>query len=165
MKIFENPGVLPRAWTVHALRAAADETRAVAMILDGTLDPGREAIVAGPQPRLEVCAQPDRIQQMRFDLQSLRVDVEMGCGGLLLISDNWYPGWTASADGKTTPILKVDTTLRGVLLEKGKHTVTMRYRPLTVIAGFFLFLAGIGITAWAVRRREQPGLNLLAVQN
>jgi hypothetical protein len=161
MKIFENPGVLPRAWTVHSVRQAPDETRAVAMILDGSLDPGREAIVSGAPPSLESCNQPDTVQHARFDLQSVSVDVQMACRGLVLVSDNWYPGWRANVDGRSQPILNVDTTIRGVVVDKGKHTVTMNYWPATVIAGFLMLLAGAGVTAFAVRRSEKAGPDLL----
>jgi hypothetical protein len=165
MKVFESAGVLPRAWTVHSLRTAASDTRAVAMILDGTLDPGREAIVNGSQPSLESCIVPDHVLNPNFDLQGVRVDVEMGCRGLLLVSDNWYPGWVARVDGKAVPILLADTAIRAVVVEKGKHTVTMNYRPGSVLAGFLMFLGGTVLTGFAVRRKEEPGPNLLEVQN
>ena len=165
MKIFENPGVLPRVWTVHSLRAAADDPHAVAMILDGTLDPAREAIISGSQPSLQACPEPDRVSNSHFNLQSLQVNVEMSCRGLLLVSDNWYPGWSASVDGNSATILKADTTIRALVLEKGSHTVTMSYRPLTVTAGFLLFMAGTAVTLFLVRRKEEPGPDLLMAQN
>jgi hypothetical protein len=155
MKIFENPAVLPRAWAVHSVRQSPDETRAVAMILDGSIDPGREAIVSGAPPQLETCSPPDIVQNARFGLQSVSVEVQMACRGLLLVSDNWYPGWRATVDGKSQPIFKADTTIRAVIVEKGKHTVKMNYRPTSVIAGFLLFLTGAAMTALVVRTENR----------
>jgi uncharacterized membrane protein YfhO len=83
----------------------------------------------------------------------------------LLVSDNWFPGWRANVDGKSQPILNADTTIRGVVVDKGRHTVSMSYRPASVIAGFVMLLAGAAVTAFAVRRKEEPGPDLLQPQN
>lgn len=165
MKIFENPGVLARAWTVHSVRSAASDAGALAVVTGGTLDPGREAVLVGTPPPLTVCAEPDRVAEARFGLQSVQVQVDMACRGLLLVSDNWYPGWGAQVDGASAPILKADTTIRAVVVEKGKHTVTMKYRPASVMVGFLMLLCGVAATVFAVRRNETAGPDLLQLQN
>jgi len=38
---------------------------------------------------------------------------EMTCDGMVVLSDTYYPGWSAKVDGKPAQIYEVDTALRG----------------------------------------------------
>jgi hypothetical protein len=83
----------------------------------------------------------------------------------LLVSDNSYPGWRGNVDGRSQPILNADATICGVVVDKGK---TYRHDDLLAChsdAGFLMLLAGAVVTAFAVRRSEQPGPDLLQAQN
>ncbi len=151
--VFENPNVLPRAWTVHKLHSLQPGRPPLEQVRDGDFDFGEEAVVAGGQPRLAVCPAADRILGARFDLQTVQITVEMACRGLLLVSDNWYPGWVARVDGRRAPLEHADSVIRGVVLEAGRHTVTMDYRPKTIYAGLAWCLAGLAFTA-TVRLRS-----------
>jgi len=51
------------------------------------------------------------------------------------MSENYAPGWIALVDGRRMPIYDAYTVLRGVVVGPGKHTLEMRYRPLSVEAG------------------------------
>lgn len=63
-------------------------------------------------------------------------------GGLLLLADTYYPGWTATINGAQTPILRVNLMHRGVLVPPGKQTILFRYQPWTVRWGISLSLLG-----------------------
>ena len=80
--------------------------------------------------------------------QRLVVDAQLQQPGLLVVSDLFYPGWTAevaSADGQRTqvPILRTNRIMRGVVLPAGKHRIAFVYRPLCFYAG-----ALISVPAW-----------------
>ncbi len=160
MKIFENPDVLPRAWTVHATRQAPNIDVATSTVFDERLDLGREAVLVGPPPSLETCGKTDSVRKSRFDLQRVEIEVEMGCRGLLLVSDAWFPGWTATVDGTKTPIREADGGLRAIEVPGRHHTIKMRYQPTSVYAGFALSLCGFGLAALLASRRERPGEDL-----
>jgi uncharacterized membrane protein YfhO len=85
----------------------------------------------------------------------------MACQGLLIVSDNWYPGWRAEVDGRAAEIWKVNTVIRGVVVNAGKHTVAMRYRPLSVYFGFAFTLVGLTAAIVLHRRRETDGADTL----
>jgi uncharacterized membrane protein YfhO len=86
----------------------------------------------------------------------------MACKGLLIVSDNWYPGWRAEVDGRPAEIWKVNTVIRGVVVNAGKHNVAMRYRPFSVYFGFAFTLVGLGAAIVLGRRRETDGEDTLA---
>ncbi|MDF9833999.1 hypothetical protein M2103_002234 [Ereboglobus sp. PH5-5] len=49
---------------------------------------------------------------------------------LLVVSDAWYPGWSATIDGKETPIHRVNYMFRGVFVPPGAHEVTFSFWPV-----------------------------------
>jgi len=68
----------------------------------------------------------------------------------VILTDNWFPGWTATVDGRTTPVLQVDGAVRGVVVDAGEHEIRFRYRPWSVILGaaMSLIALAIAIGAW-----------------
>jgi len=64
-------------------------------------------------------------------------------------------------DDQAAEICKVNTVIRGVVVNAGKHTVAMRYRPLSVYFGFALTLLGLTAAIVLHRRRETDGADTL----
>jgi hypothetical protein len=156
-KVFENPNALPRAFTVHSVQRAASDAAAISLVAGGDSELEDHAVMTDQPPSLDRCGQPDRVTGADFGSQTVRVNVEMACRGVLIVTDNFFPGWRATVDGHSATILRVNTVVRGIVLERGAHTVAMRYLPGSVILGFVLFLTGLGLTAWAVRTDTEPG--------
>jgi uncharacterized membrane protein YfhO len=114
------------------------------------------------QPALAQCGGEDRVTGFSEKPSQVWVNVEMACKGLLIVSDNWYPGWRAEVDGRPAEIWKVNTVIRGVVVNAGKHNVAMRYRPFSVYFGFAFTLVGLGAAIVLGRRRETDGEDTLA---
>jgi uncharacterized membrane protein YfhO len=77
---------------------------------------------------------------------------------VLVVSDAWYPGWSATVDGKPAPLLRADYALVGVALPAGRHVVELRFASRPTRAGLALSLLGvIGALAlgWYGRKRSQ----------
>lgn len=66
-------------------------------------------------------------------------------GGLLVFSDQYYPGWHAEVDGAEVDIVRADTVFRAVCVPPGEHTVAFAYRPLSLYVGM-----GISAVSWAI---------------
>jgi uncharacterized membrane protein YfhO len=62
---------------------------------------------------------------------------------MVVLSDTFFPGWRARVDGQPAEIFQVNAAMRGVLVPKGTHSVTMRYRPASVYLGAALSLLGV----------------------
>lgn len=74
--------------------------------------------------------------------------------GLLVLTDNYYPGWRVAVNGKGDAIYKVDYNFRGVIVPKGDSTVIMEYKPQSFLIGIYLFMGGllIMVTGFVLRR-------------
>lgn len=133
-----NPGALGNAWFVDSL-FYVDGADAEMAALD-TLTPGRVAVAdrafskvlgAGTSPR-----QPgDSIWLTHYAPNRLSYKSKSARGGLAVFSEVYFPwGWTATVDGKTVPVGRVDYVLRAIKLPAGSHEVVMAFDPQSVRA-------------------------------
>jgi uncharacterized membrane protein YfhO len=67
--------------------------------------------------------------------------------GFLVVSEVFYPGWTAVVNAETVPIYRVDGVLRGVSVPTGDSIVHFEYRPRSVRFGIALTLTALLATA------------------
>jgi hypothetical protein len=161
VKVWYNPDAFPRAWTVHQIVVAPNDWNGADMVNNAPFDLRTTALTVRTKPQLDTCAGADRVTGIVDKAYSVRVDVNMACKGMLVVSDNYYPGWHAAIDGNATDIWKVNTVIRGVVVGPGKHTVTMIYRPFSVYFGLLCTVLGLGAAVVLQRRREKDGADLL----
>ncbi len=140
---------LPRTFVVHETLVDPDPATTRARILSADFRPLQEAVVAtGPALQKAKPPRPGSARITRYEPD--RVEIETLCyeSCLLVLTDLFYPGWEASANGKSVPIVKTDLAFRGVNLAPGQYQVEFRYRPASFRIGAWLF--GFGITALAL---------------
>ncbi len=58
--------------------------------------------------------------------------------GRLVLSEIFYPGWTAIVDGEPTNIDIAYDILRSITLPEGDHVVVFSYNPISVYIGLIL---------------------------
>lgn len=64
---------------------------------------------------------------------------------LLILTDNWYPGWKVEVDGAKTEILRANYTFRAAPLIAGEHTVRFYYDPLSFKLGLYVSIISLGL--------------------
>jgi hypothetical protein len=141
LKVFEYPDPLPRLWMVHQVRQAESFEQAHDWMVQSDFAPTQSAFLLETPPALEACSTPADLQFTQRLPGRLRIQAETACRGLLIVNDTFDPGWQASVDGKPARLYAAYGMLRGVVLERGKHSVEMRYRPSSFLTGASLTLA------------------------
>ena len=163
LKVFRNPEPFPRAWTVHQVRVMTnDDDASKAVREDPNIDLHTTGVMVQKAPAIENCPGSDRVLQIVESAEYTYVKAEMQCRGLLVMSDSWYPGWSAKVDGQPTDLWHVNEVMRGVVVPKGSHEVRIVYRPVSVYAGFGCMLVGLAGAGFLQRRREDHNVDLLA---
>ena len=91
---------------------------------------------ATPFERAEVRAQS-------FGHERIELEVELDGEGLLVVTEQHFPGWVARVDGAPRELLRVDSAFRGVPLRPGDRRVELVYRPASLRWGAGLSLAAL----------------------
>ena len=158
--IYENSRALPRFRFVRRIISARDLEDALSLMRDRMFDPAIEAVVENLEGEDKLAT--GKIIAEQIGNTWLNLDIETEGRSFLVVADSFFPGWTASVDGKTTPIFPAYGCVRGITIENpGLHHVAFRFVPRTLFVG--LACTGLGIlllallgwvhrSAFAVRR-------------
>jgi hypothetical protein len=139
----------PPAWVVPVVaEAPADVIRD--NILDPRLDLDAVALADSttllPRKRVSVAPSPLGIpvSVRAYGPGHIVLDLDRAAPpeATLIVSENWFPGWSAKVDGKAATLGRVDHTLIGVALPAGARHVELTFRdaayhraiPITAIA-------------------------------
>jgi len=98
-----------------------------------------------------------------YEPNQLTYDVNSGKGGVVVFSEIYYPGWTATIDGEPAELGRVDYILRALNVKPGKHEVVLSFFPKSVdttetiayLAYGILILVLAGAAFMAYRRRQK----------
>jgi hypothetical protein len=159
--VYENTEALGRAWLVgEAIPARPEQTMS---ILKGPRwDPRRNAVVETTAPlALGGTALRGTAAVTTYAPERVEVRTEANAAALLVLADNWYPGWQATVDGRAAPIYRTNHTFRGVVVPAGRHSVVFTFDPAGVKEGFivylvcFALLGGYGVWLLVERRRRR----------
>ncbi len=146
--VFSVPDALPRTYVVGRARRAATE-KGLAALFDPGWDSRTEVLIGGGP---EIGGSPSFNGWSRITrYEPGRVQIEAGLSepGYVVLLDAWAPGWVAIAGGRTLPVETANGIFRAVYLPAGTHSLEMRYRPRSVLAGLAvtgLTLAGLAVT-------------------
>ena len=124
---------LGRAWIAGEFTVMEDDEEALARILSGDFDPGREAILAAPLPGALGGGSAGPVEWVSYEPDERELRVNTTGPALLVVSENWFPGWVAEVNGEPAEVHRANLTLQALRIpEAGEHTVTMRFTAPTV---------------------------------
>jgi hypothetical protein len=158
MKVYKQPAAFPRAWAVHQLIRVTNDNQANWYFMERLDDLHSEAVMFDPLPALPLCAGQaggaDSVQLKEDHGSRVSLSVRLNCPAMIVVSDTYFPGWRGYVDRAPAQIYSVNAAMRGILAPAGVHSVTMRYRPMSVYAGAALtFLGILGVALLARSKR------------
>ena len=143
--VYAFPG-LEKAWVAGAA-TVLDDDAALSAILSATFDPAREAILAEPASLAPDPSVTGHVAWELNDPDERRLRVTTTGPALLVVSENWFPGWVAEVDGEPTEVRRANLTLQAVEIPSaGDHTVTLRFTAPTVRKALRLSIVASAIT-------------------
>src|SRR5262249_12455679 len=78
-----------------------------------------------------------------------------------VVAESYHEGWTAEAEGRRLPVVRVNGDFLGCVVDTGSHRVSLRFRPRSLVLGRQVTLLGLALTAATaggllVPRRPRP---------
>ncbi len=160
IKLYQNDNALPRAFVVGDARFVSDDDAALDQLRDPSFDPAQTVVIAGqgedPVGADGRCALQAATITAYTDTR-VSISVNSPDSGYLVLTDAFYPGWTAAVNGVDTPVERADVMFRAVQVPSGESEVVFEYRPawlpLAPILGGMGWIAAL-IAAVLLRRSQ-----------
>ena len=140
--VYQNPSVLPRVWCVSKVSSEINIDQVFRRMRETSFDPLKEAVIEDGMPfrplslieatkdgYLTESNASDHLLLEQYTPNRFLVSRKGKHPVLLVVSQNWYPGWTVIVNGTSRPISRVYGTLMGVTLDSGTSQVEFNYWP------------------------------------
>ena len=166
ISLYENKTAMPRAFFADRTVAAQSHEEALGILSDAGFDPHTTVVVENAvfsvtqEPAQDLAVIPARATITVDHRNQIVIQTENVAEGLLVLSDNYYPGWRASVDGAPVVILRANGTMRAVKVPAGSHLVSFVFAPETFFASVYVSIAAAAVTLAAlilfliIRRRS-----------
>ena len=130
----QNPYTYGNAWFVDKLQYVQNANDEILTI--GKIDLRHEAVAdAKFKAQLGEAVAQDTASIVcitGYEPNELTYDVNSGKGGVVVFSEIFYPGWTATVDGQPAELGRVNYILRALNVKPGKHEVVLTFKPQSV---------------------------------
>lgn len=107
-----------------------------------------------------------RVTITAYEPNQLTYEVNSGKGGVVVFSEIYYPGWTATVDGQEQPLGRVNYVLRALQVKPGKHEVVLSFFPKSIdrtetiaYMAYVLLLLILIALGWTAYRRWNHGVS------
>jgi len=140
---------LPRAFAVSQV-VSVEELKEASLELWDPLAVACLEVPARPaQPFSSASVDPPRF----LGNDEVRVRAELDGDGLLILTEEAFPGWSVEVDGEPAELLRADALFRAVMLSEGEHEVVFRYWPRTLTPALWLSAGAlVGLLLVALRK-------------
>ena len=160
----ENPYTFGNAWFIDKIQYvnnANEEIDAIGQvdlqqtaIVDSKFKEALKGVNEGYKDSLST------IRLTSYEPNQLVYETSSPKDGIVVFSEIYYPGWTATIDGKPADIARADYILRAMNVPAGKHTIEMRFDPQSLhitegiaYGAMALLLVGVIILIWIYRKK------------
>ena len=130
----QNPYVYGNAWFVDQITYVDNANKEIETV--GKIDLRHQAVAdAKFKAQLGEAAVQDTASIVKitsYEPNRLTYDVNSGKGGVLVFSEIYYPGWTATVDGEAVELGRVNYILRAINIKPGQHQVELAFFPKSV---------------------------------
>lgn len=152
--VIENVAALPRVFVPRSVQASPDTSALLTLLAAKDFDPGKTAYANAASFSNEAVGEAKILSEIPDEIS---IQATMHSPGMVVLGDQWYPGWRAWVNGKEAVVHQVNHALRGVSVPAGVSHIVYRYEPFSFKLGCWLMLfASVISVAWLVftKRRD-----------
>jgi hypothetical protein len=146
-QVFRVDGALPRAFVAGAQQPVDGEDAALDAVTSASLDARNVAVteqrLAGVPESAGGRAPAGSARIVEYEPGRVTIDATLTRPGVVVLGDNWFPGWEAKVDGKSVDVERVDYVLRGTVAGPGHHRIEYSYQPASWRIGWIVSLVAL----------------------
>jgi len=142
-------------------RVVADEQARVSLLSSGRVKATTVVLQRAADARDLNGSSKASVRVVADEGDDLKVAVNAGGSGYLVVADAMSAGgWTATVDGRASPLVPADEAFSGVYLGPGRHVVSLEYaapglRLGSAISAASVMVLLLGGAGTAIRRRSR----------
>lgn len=129
LSVYRNERALPRVFLVARATIEPAHEQVIARIHHEGFDPRREVVVERGEPLAGPLVVDNDARLVEYRTGRLAVEVDPTWPSYLVLSEVWYPGWSATVDGRAVPVERADFLFRAVRVNPGDRRVELRFEP------------------------------------
>ena len=129
---------LPRAYAVGHYVISESEEAPLSAIRASDAFNGDTVVLEGAQPGFPPGNRANKAGHVtieRYAANNVTLTVSLRESAIVVLTDAYYPGWRAQANGNEIPIYRANSVFRAVELPPGEHRVEFSYRPTSLYIG------------------------------
>ena len=160
----QNPYAQGNGWFVDKLTYVADANAEYAGV--GKIDVSHEAVADKKfEPILGQTQTNDstaRVVLTKYEPHNMAYTVGSTNGGVVVFSEVYYPGWTATIDGQPAELGRVNYILRALNVKAGKHEVVLDFHPTSIsttetiaYAALIVLLLAICVAIYSEKKKQK----------
>jgi uncharacterized membrane protein YfhO len=162
--IYENLTVLPRVYLVPKAVVLKDDEEVLRVIQETHFNPSESFLITEGE---YTKALGDLIEGeeklagenfrggakiLKYSSHCVEIETDGNYSSFLVLADNYYPGWRVFVNGSEKHILRVNYTVRGVIIPRGANKIQFIFDPMSFKIGALVsFLTLLMIMVYFLR--------------
>ena len=91
-----------------------------------------------------------QIDFVKYSNNNIQLTTHSNTGGILVLSEVFYPAWKAKIDGIETEIYRADYNFRAIKVPAGQHSIEMQYNSTAYANGRLITLITLIISLFGL---------------
>lgn len=143
--IVKNDNALPKVYFVNKFETIPDKEIELKKLFNQSFDPSKQVLLEQkPSVNFNIAGE-QKISNLtnikNYQENQIILTTSTSTDSILVLSDNYYPGWKAFIDKNEVPIYRANYAFRGIFVPKGNHLIRFIYEPYSLMIGFYISLA------------------------
>ena len=166
--VYENRNALPRTYFARGVVDVRNSAESLDKMRSPDFNPAWQTVIENDENsspyfaeslRANTTSQAPLATIISDKRNSVSIETDNSQDGLLVLSDNYYPGWRATVDGAPARILRANHTMRAIAVPAGRHLVSFVFMPAAFLLSVYVSISAAAITlaflGLSVLRRRQ----------
>jgi hypothetical protein len=157
VSLYENKKALPRGFFAANVIQALTHEDALKLLGNQSFDPQSSAVIELAQgsdveerPTYGPTSVTDKTTIAGDTRNLVVISTDSEDGGVLVLADNYYPGWRAMIDEQPAELLRANYTMRAVKVPPGRHVVYFEFDPPILKLATYVSLASAAVIGLAL---------------